>query len=281
MRTVTLNNGEILPALGMGTWNMGDSAQRRDAEIESLRAGIDAGIRVIDTAEMYGNGRSETLVGAAIEGRRDDVFLVSKVLPSNASRRALHTHCRQSLERLNVAQLDLYLLHWRGGIPLAETVEGMEALREEGLIRGWGVSNFDVDDMEDLEAAGGSAMANQILYNLEYRGVEFDLLARDRAEDVLTMAYSPLGQGGEMLEHDVLRQIAARHETSAGRATPAQIALAWVLRQENMLVIPKAGTAAHLRENARALEIDLASDDLKALDAAFPPPGQKKRLAMI
>ncbi|AOX21010.1 aldo/keto reductase [Kozakia baliensis] len=281
MRTVKLKNGKTIPALGMGTWNIGDSGARRADEIASLQAGIEAGMTVVDTAEMYGNGRSETLVGEAIADLRDDVYLVSKVTPSNASYEGVQKHCRASLKRLGTDRLDLYLLHWRSGVPLSETVRGMEQLQADGLIEDWGVSNFDVDDMDELDGISDGCVANQVLYNLEHRGVEFDLLGEDRQREVVTMAYSPLGQGGELLTNPAMREVAKRHETSAGPASAAQIALAWVLRQENVLAIPKAGSIKHLRENALATEIELSQDDLKTLDAAFPPPKRKMSLAMI
>ncbi|AOX15921.1 aldo/keto reductase [Kozakia baliensis] len=281
MRTVKLKNGRTVPALGMGTWNIGDSGARRADEIASLQAGIEAGMTVVDTAEMYGNGRSETLVGEAIADLRDDVYLVSKVTPSNASYEGVQKHCRASLKRLGTDRLDLYLLHWRSGVPLSETVRGMEQLQVDGLIEDWGVSNFDVDDMDELDGISDGCVANQVLYNLEHRGVEFDLLGEDREREVVTMAYSPLGQGGELLTNPAMREVAKRHETSAGPASAAQIALAWVLRQENILAIPKAGSIKHLRENALATEIELSQDDLKTLDAAFPPPKRKMSLAMI
>lgn len=281
MRTVKLKNGKTVPALGMGTWNIGDSGARRADEIASLQAGIEAGMTVVDTAEMYGNGRSETLVGEAIADLRDDVYLVSKVTPSNASYEGVQKHCRASLKRLGTDRLDLYLLHWRSGVPLSETVRGMEQLQADGLIEDWGVSNFDVDDMDELDGISDGCVANQVLYNLEHRGVEFDLLGEDREREVVTMAYSPLGQGGELLTNLAMREVAKRHETSAGPASAAQIALAWVLRQENVLAIPKAGSIKHLRENALATEIELSQDDLETLDAAFPPPKRKMSLAMI
>lgn len=281
MKTVTLRNGTTVPALGMGTWNVGDSADRRSSEIESLRKGLEAGLRVIDTAEMYGNGRSEKLVGEAIADVRDDVYLVSKVLPSNASYDGVRRACRRSLEHLETDWLDMYLLHWRGGTPLEETIRAFEDLQADGLIRGWGVSNFDVDDMEEIEDLSGACQINQILYSLEHRGTEFDLLDHDLTAGVVTMAYSPLGQGGELLQHPALKEIAGRHETSAGLADPAQIALAWVMRQENVMAIPKAGSAKHLLSNVASLEIVLTEDDLKVLDRAFPPPQRKVSLAMI
>ncbi|MBF0861450.1 aldo/keto reductase [Gluconobacter kanchanaburiensis] len=281
MKTVTLRNGVTVPALGMGTWNVGDSAARRTDEIESLRRGLEAGLRVIDTAEMYGNGRSETLVGEAIADVRDDVYLVSKVLPSNASYDGVRKACRRSLKHLGTDWLDLYLLHWRGGTPLEETIRAFEDLREEGLIGGWGVSNFDIDDMEEVESLSGSCLANQVLYNLEHRGTEFDLLEHDREEGTVTMAYSPLGQGGELLDHPALKEVASRHETSLGPADAAQIALAWVLRRPNVMAIPKAGSPKHVAGNLASLEIGLTAADLKTLDNAFPPPKRKVSLAMI
>ncbi|MBB2200279.1 aldo/keto reductase [Gluconacetobacter tumulisoli] len=283
MGTVTFSDGTQVPALGMGTWNLGDRADRRAQEIESLRAGLDLGLRVVDTAEMYGAGRSETLVGQAIAGRRDDVFLVTKVLPSNASRRGVAESCRASLRRLGTERIDLYLLHWPGAVPLEETVEGFERLKDEGLIGAWGVSNFDVDDMADLRrvSSPGDCLANQILYSLDYRGVEYDLLDDDRGQGVVTMAYSPLGQGGELLRAPVLARIAARHETALGPATPAQVALAWVLRQPNLLAIPKAASLPHQRENVAAADIVLTEADLAAIDRSMPPPRRKVPLAMI
>ncbi|MFT8417694.1 MAG: aldo/keto reductase [Acetobacter sp.] len=282
-QTITLPDGTILPALGMGTWNMGDSTARREEEIASLRYGLEQGVQVVDTAEMYGNGRSEQLVGQAIAPLRDQVFLVSKVLPTNATAKGVAQSCRQSLKNLGTDRLDLYLLHWRGGVPLAETVEAFRTLQREGLIRHWGVSNFDTDDMRDLErcARPGECAANQVLYSLEHRGVEYDLLPADRQRKVVTMAYSPIGQGGALLANPVLGRIAARHSTSLGVASAAQVALAWVLRQPNMLAIPKAGTLAHMRLNLAAEELVLEPQDMAELDAAFAPPRRKEPLAMI
>ncbi|MFT8676504.1 MAG: aldo/keto reductase [Acetobacter sp.] len=282
-KTITLSSGESLPALGVGTWNMGDSQARRASEIESLRYAITQGAKVVDTAEMYGNGRSETLVGEAIQPFRDQVFLVSKVLPSNASARGVAQSCRQSLRRLGTDRLDLYLLHWRGSVPLAETVEAFRTLQREGLIRYWGVSNFDTRDMRELDACmqAGECAANQILYSLEHRGVEYDLLGADMSRRSVTMAYSPIGQGGALLGHPALARMAARHVTSTGPATPAQIALAWVLRQPNMLAIPKAGSPDHMRQNLAAPEITLSAQDLTELDSAFPPPRTRQPLEMI
>ncbi|WP_010506583.1 aldo/keto reductase [Komagataeibacter europaeus] len=283
MKTVTFPNGTTVPALGMGTWNMGDSDSRRADEIKSIHAGLDAGIRVVDTAEMYGSGRSEKLVGEAIRGRRDDVFLVSKVVPSNASRDGVRKACAASLKRLGTDHLDLYLLHWPGSVPLAETLAGFDDLIDAGMIRSWGVSNFDADGMREVESTPASTpcAANQVLYSLDYRGVEFDLLQRDRDAGIVTMAYSPLGQGGDLLRAPVLKRIAQRHTTSLGSATTAQIALAWVLRQENVLAIPKAGSPRHQHENLAATEITLTRDDLAEIDEVIAPPRRKEPLAMI
>lgn len=272
-----------LPVLGQGTWNMGDNAAVRAEEMASLQQGIEYGLRVIDTAEMYGNGRSEELVGEAIAGRRDKVFLVSKVLPSHADKKHVMESCKQSLKRLKTDHMDLYLLHWKSATPLAETIEAFELLKEEGLIGHWGVSNFDVADMQEMESIHKHCLcfANQILYNLEQRGVEYDLLPFNVQKEVLTMAYSPLGQARTLLNHPVLKQIAQRHMTSRGEATPAQIALAWVLRQPNVLAIPKAGNRAHLFSNMASLEITLTDKDLLELDRVFPPPRHKMPLGVI
>ncbi|AQS85949.1 MAG: aldo/keto reductase [Acetobacter aceti] len=282
-RTVRFKNGVEVPALGMGTWNMGDDVSLRSDEIASLQAGLDAGLRVIDTAEMYGNGRSESVVGEAIEKRRNDVFLVSKVLPSNASAKGVLKSCTDSLKRLRTDHMDLYLLHWQGNIPLEETFEAFETLRDRGMIGSWGVSNFDTDAMEEViqTGQGDGCVANQVLYSLSHRGIEFDLLKENQARQVVTMAYSPLGQGGGMLKDNVLAKIAQHHTTSLGPATPAQIALAWVLRQPSLIAIPKAGSKKHLRENIAAQEIKLKEGDLTALDKAFSPPRKKVALEVI
>jgi diketogulonate reductase-like aldo/keto reductase len=276
MRSVTLPGGDEVPALGQGTWMMGEDQGRRSAEIAALRDGVERGLTLIDTAEMYGDGRTEALVGEAIAGLRDRVFLVSKAYPQNAGRQGLPRACERSLERLGTDRLDLYLLHWRGGVPLAETVEAFERLREAGKIRHWGVSNFDLDDMEELVAAGGGdCAANQVLYNLTRRGIEFDLLPWQAQRGIPTMAYSPIEQG--RLPHSgVLAEIGASHG-----ATPYQVALAWVLRQEGVIAIPKAGRADHVRDNAGALDVTLDDQDLAALDRAFPPPRRKTPLAML
>ena len=262
-----------MPRLGQGTWRMGEGERPRAEEAAALRLGIDLGMTLIDTAEMYGEGASEEVVGDAIAGQRDRVFLVSKVYPHNASRAGVAAACARSLKRLRTGWLDLYLLHWRGGTPLAETVAGFEALREAGHIRAWGVSNFDVDDMAELPPGCG---ANQVLYNVGARGIEFDLLPWSRKQGMPVMAYSPVGQGGALLRSRALAEIAGRHG-----ATAAQVAVAWTLAQPGVVSIPKAGDAAHVRENAAAAELRLTERDLAEIDAAFPPPRRKRALEML
>ncbi|WP_405774193.1 aldo/keto reductase [Streptomyces sp. NBC_00859] len=274
VRTVTFPSGAEVPALGQGTWHMGDDRARRSGELAALRRGLDLGMTLIDTAEMYGSGAAEDLVGEAIRGRRDEVFLVSKVLPSNADARGTADACRASLRRLGTDRIDLYLLHWRGGVPLAETVEAFEALVADGSIGSWGVSNLDVDDLDDLPG-GARPQTDQVLYNLSRRGPEYDLFPRCRDLSVPVMAYSPVEQG-RLLGHDALRAVASAHG-----ATPAQVALAWVLRHEDVIAIPKASTVAHVEENRAALDLRLTDDDLSALDAAFPPPGRKQPLEIL
>lgn len=277
MRKTKLPSGTAVPVLGQGTWYMGDEAHRRADEIASLRLGLDLGMTLIDTAEMYGDGASEKLVGEAIAGRRDEVFLVSKVLPSNASRSGTIAACERSLRRLGTDCIDLYLLHWRGRTPFAETIAAFEALQDAGKIRHWGVSNMDVDDMREIaRAPGGDAMAtNQVLYNLTRRGIEFDLLPQAQARGLPLMAYSPIEQG-RLTEYPEVQDIADRHGV-----TPAQVALAWVLRQEGVIAIPKAGTPEHVRENRAALELQLTAEDLEELDDMFPPPDGPESLEMI
>ncbi|MFJ2740622.1 aldo/keto reductase [Streptomyces sp. NPDC087440] len=273
-RTVTFPSGASVPALGQGTWYMGDSRARRADELAALRRGIDLGMTLIDTAEMYGGGAAEELVGEAIRGRRDDVFLVSKVLPSNADARGTVDACRASLRRLGTDRIDLYLLHWRGGIPLAETVEALEGLVSDGSIGAWGVSNLDVDDLEELPA-GDLPETNQILYNLTRRGPEYDLLPWCRKRSVPVMAYSPLEQG-RLLGHPVLESVAEAHG-----ATATQVALTWALRDDNVIAIPKAATVAHVEDNHAALGLALTAEDLSALDTAFPAPVRKQPLEML
>jgi diketogulonate reductase-like aldo/keto reductase len=276
LRTVTLPHGEIIPALGQGTWHMAEDPRWRSDEIAALRLGIDLGMSLIDTAEMYADGDAEVLVGEAIKGRRDQVFLVSKVLPHHATVRGTIKACDGSLLRLGVDVIDLYLLHWRGPIPLEETLEAFERLGTAGKIGSWGVSNFDLSDMQDLiDIPGGSEVStDQVLYNLEYRGIEYDLLPWCERSGLPIMAYSPIEQG-QILDHPVLRSVAARHH-----ATPAQVALAWVLRKDNVCAIPRASNPAHVRENRVALDIHLSASDFAELDYAFPPPTQKQPLAV-
>jgi diketogulonate reductase-like aldo/keto reductase len=270
MRTVELPSGETIPALGMGTWHLAEGRHPPEVEVEALRAGLDLGLTLVDTAEMYGAGASETLVGRAIAARRDEVFLVSKVLPHHATFDATIAACEASLGRLRTDRLDLYLLHWRGGVPLEETVRAFEQLKQAGRIRHWGVSNFDLDDMGELTRVdhGRDVETDQVLYNLTRRGIEWNLLPWCQQHGIPLMAYSPIEQG-RLVGHPVLRGIAARH-----RATTAQIALAWVIRHRGVCAIPEAGTPEHVRENAGALGVVLATDDILELDSAFePPPG--------
>jgi len=277
MRKTKLPSGLAVPVLGQGTWYMGDDAHRRADEVASLRLGLDLGMTLIDTAEMYGDGASEKLVGEAIAGRRDEVFLVSKVLPSNASRNGTIAACERSLRRLGTDCIDLYLLHWRGRTPFAETIAAFEALQDAGKIRYWGVSNMDVDDMREIERApGGDAMAtNQVLYNLTRRGIEYDLLPQAQDRGLPLMAYSPIEQG-RLAEYPEVQAIADRHGV-----TPAQVALAWVLRQDGVIAIPKASTPAHVRENRAALDLQLTAEDPEELDDMFPPPHGPEPLEMI
>lgn len=275
MRTVRLPAGIDVPALGQGTWKMGENRARHGDEIAALKLGLDLGMTLIDTAEMYASGGAEEIAREAIGNRRDSVFIVSKVMPQNASRTGTVRACEASLKRLGTDRIDLYLLHWRGRYPLAETIDAFEALRHEGKIVNWGVSNFDAEDMAELAALehGTRVQTNQVLYNLESRGIEFDLLAD--APHVPVMAYSPVGQG-DLTANRKLDAVAARHG-----ATKAQIALAWTLRDPGVISIPKAGNAEHVRENRATLEIVLTEADLADLDAAFPPPRRKVPLAML
>lgn len=273
--TTTLPDGTAIPVFGLGTWMMGERARELQTEIATLRAGIEQGITLIDTAEMYADGGSERMVGQAMAGGRDAVFLVSKVLPHHASYSGTIAACEQSLLRLGTDRLDLYLLHWRGQHPLAETVRAFEALVAAGKIRRWGVSNFDADDMAELETISSNCQTNQVLYNLARRGIEFDLLPKAQAAGMPVMAYSPIEQG-RLARHPAIATIARNHG-----ATPAQIALAWVLRQPDMIAIPKTSRPERVAENLKALEITLGTEELAALDAAFPPPRRKNALEMI
>jgi len=273
---VTLPDGVGVPALGLGTWMMGEQRRRASHEAAALTQGLDLGMTLIDTAEMYGDGRAEEIVGLAIAGRRDDVFLVSKVYPHHAGRRSAIAACERSLKRLGTDRLDLYLLHWRGSIPLAETIAAFEQLRGDGKIVRWGVSNFDVDDLTLLFALpeGCRCATNQVLYHLGERGIEWTLLPWMRARGMPLMAYSPLGQGA-LLRRMELAAIASRLG-----ATPAQVALAWLLRQRDLMLIPKAADPAHVAANRAANDVALDAAALAALDAAFPPPAGPSALAM-
>jgi diketogulonate reductase-like aldo/keto reductase len=277
MKTVGLPSGERVPAFGMGAWNIGDDPNARAEEIATLRLGLDLGARLIDTAEMYGDGRSEELVGEAIAGRREEVFLVSKVYPHNASAKGLPAACERSLRRLKTDRIDLYLLHWRGGVPLAETLEALLRLRDAGKIRHYGVSNLDLADMQELRRLpGGEGVAtNQLLYNLTRRGIEWDLLPWLRQRRVPLMAYSPIEQG-RLAGERRLAGFAKRHGM-----TPAQAALAWLLAREDVIVIPKTGRRERLKENLGALDRALTPDQLAELDRLFPPPEGASALQML
>jgi diketogulonate reductase-like aldo/keto reductase len=279
MRTVQLRSGEQVSAIGQGTWYMGDRRAEATREIAALQLGIDLGMTLIDTAEMYADGGAERIVAQAVVGRRDQVFIVSKVYPQNASRSGVPAACERSLKRLNTDRIDLYLLHWRGGHPLAETVAAFEALRQAGKIRHWGVSNLDVSDMEELSRAPGgqNCAANQVLYHPNSRGIEFELLPWCEKQGVAIMAYSPLGHTtSRLLRSRALVEVAKRH-----RVTPAQVALAWGLRFPHVISIPKASDTAHVRENAAAIDVVLTEQDLAEIDAAHPPPGRKHPLDLL
>jgi diketogulonate reductase-like aldo/keto reductase len=277
MRKTTFPSGEEVPVLGQGTWGFGEDPANRQNEIAALRFGIDIGMTLIDTAEMYGDGASEEVIGEAIAGRREQTFIVDKVLPQNATRKRTVAACENSLRRLGTDRIDLYLLHWRGAAPLAETLAGFDDLLRAGKIRYWGVSNFDVPDMEEVAGLpGGSAVAtDQVLYNLMRRGIEYDLMPWCEQRNLPIMAYSPLEQGRLMGDTE-LRRIADEHS-----ATPAQVALAWVLRKERVVAVPKASTPGHVKQNHIALDIHLTRDQLAALERAFPPPDRKVQLEMI
>ncbi len=276
MKTVTLPAGEKVAALGQGTWNMGDSPATRADEIAALRRGIDLGLTLLDTAEMYGDGRAEQLIAEAIVGRRDDVFIVSKVLPGNASRRGTVTACERSLKNLHTDRIDLYLLHWNGGVPFAETLEALTTLQRAGKIRHYGVSNLDLAECKDWWAAGGDATAtNQLLYNLSRRGIEWDLLPWLHARGVPVMAYSPLEQA-RLLKNAKFAALA-----KASGIAPAQLALAWLLARDEMIVIPKASTTARVEENAAARDITLSAAQIAELNKIFPPPKGARPLEML
>jgi diketogulonate reductase-like aldo/keto reductase len=268
MRAVELPSGETMPVLGLGTWHLGEGRHPPQVEIDALRTGLDLGMALVDTAELYGNGATESLVGRAIAGRRDDVFLVSKVMPHHATFDGTIAACERSLRRLGTDRLDLYLLHWRGPVPLEETVGAFDELKRAGRIRHWGVSNFDVADLAELAdvRAGQAVEADQVLYNLLHRGIEWNLLPLCQRSGIPAMAYSPIEQG-RLADDPVLQGIGRRR-----RATATQVALAWVLSHPGVCAIPEAGTPQHVRQNAAALRVELGEDDMVEIDAAFPPP---------
>ena len=277
MQTLNLLSGQTIPILGMGTWQMGEKAHDRPNEVAALRHGLDLGLSLIDTAEMYGEGGAEEVVAAAIANRRAAVFLVSKVYPHNASKRGAIAACERSLKRLKTDYLDLYLLHWRGAVPITETLDAFQTLQQAGKIRSYGVSNFDVEDMQAAsQTAGGNAITtNQVLYNLSRRGIEWDLLPWCRQHQIPIMAYSPIEQG-RLLHHPALQAIAI-----ARQVTTAQVAIAWLLHQENVIVIPKSSRIEHVEQNRAALDLKLTDEDLTTLEAAFPAPTRPTPLEML
>lgn len=277
MKSVVLPSHKKVPALGQGTWQMAESGAGRQQAIAALQLGVDLGMTLVDTAEMYGEGAVEELVGEAIAGRRDQVFLVSKVYPHNASRERMVAACTRSLKRLRTDRVDLYLLHWPGSVPIDETLETFMRLKDEGKILDYGISNFDARGLQRVWSRPGGAglVTNQVLYNLSERGIEWDLLPWCRERKLPLMAYTPLGQGA-FLAGRVLARVASRHGV-----TPAQIVLAWLLRQDGVIAIPKAGSAAHVRENRKAAEIELTDEDLRDLDAGFPAPTGPTPLAVL
>lgn len=281
-KTVTFSDERTLPAIGQGTWYMGEKASLRKTEADALRAGIDLGLRLIDTAEMYAEGGAEEIVGEAIKGLRDNVYLVSKVYPWNAGGQKGMAACEASLRRLGTDRIDLYLLHWRGGFGLEETVELMEKLQQQGKIGRWGVSNLDYDDMQELwRVEGGAACAtNQVLYHLASRGIEYDLLPWCQQQAMPVMAYCPLAQAGRLrsglMNHPVVNEIACDHH-----ATAAQILLAWVISHQGVIAIPKAASVEHVKENAGALDITLTAQELLKLERAFPAPAHKTPLDVV
>lgn len=281
-RVVTLPDGTELPCVGQGTWKMGEDPRMQEKEVKALQLGIELGMKVIDTAEMYADGSSERVVGEAIKGCREEIFLISKVYPHNAGLDSIEKACENSLKRLGTDYLDLYLLHWRGYVPLEETIQGMEKLRKEGKIKRWGVSNFDTIDMEELwnTPNGKNCMINQVLYHLGSRGIDYDLVPWHKEHQLPIMAYSPLAQGGslrrQLLTDPTIQEIAEKYD-----AQPLQIALAWTIRSNHVLAIPKAVQAEHVWANAQAATIELTNEDLDKLDQVFPKPTRKMPLDII
>lgn len=276
MRQATLKSGDKVPVLGVGTWRMGERKAERASEVAAIKLALDLGIRLVDTAEMYGEGGAEEMLSEALAGRRDEIFLVSKVYPHNASRKGVLAACERSLKRLKTDRLDLYLLHWPGSVPIEETIGAFETLVKDGKIRQWGVSNFDAGGTASVVRApdGNNCASNQVLYHLGSRGIEWKLLDECRKANVMVMAYSPLGQG-PLLRKPALRAIADKHGVA-----PAAIALAWVLRHPGVITIPKAVKPEHVKANMKALDVELDAEDFKALDAAFPPPRRAEPLDM-
>lgn len=277
MQTLQLPSGQTIPVLGMGTWRMGESARNRQSEVNALRHGLDLGLSLIDTAEMYGEGGAEEVIAEAIVDRRSDVFLVSKVYPHNASKKGAIAACERSLKRLKTDYLDVYLLHWRGSVPLAETLEAFQTLQQEGKIRSYGVSNFDTEDMEEaIRLKGGNGIVtNQVLYNLLRRGIELNLLPWCQQRNIPIMAYSPIEQG-RLLNDRTLKAIA-----QARGVTTAQVAIAWLLHQKDVIVIPKSSSIDHVEQNYAALNLKLSETELATLDTAFPPPAKPVPLEML
>ncbi|AUQ25437.1 aldo/keto reductase [Dickeya zeae] len=282
IKQVVFPDGKTVPAIGQGTWFMGESAQRRRAEVSALQAGIDLGMTLIDTAEMYADGGAEEVVGEALCGRRDQVYLVSKVYPHNAGGERAIAACERSLKRLKTDYIDLYLLHWRGGIPLTDTITAMERLQQAGKIGRWGVSNLDTRDMVELWSCqgGNQCQTNQVLYHLASRGIEYDLLPWCQQRQLPVMAYCPLAQAGQ-LRHDLLAHPAVVQVARQQALTPAQVLLAWVVRQSGVIAIPKASTLAHVKENAVALDVTLSPEQIAILDEAYPAPRHKQPLDVV
>ena len=282
MKKVTLAGVEV-PAIGIGTWHMGEDPSQEQREIQAIRSGLDAGARVVDTAEMYGSGKSETLVGKALAPyQRNDIYLISKVLPHNASKAKLEQHLDASLQRLQTDYLDLYLYHWRGGVPLAETIAELDRMKQIGKIKAWGVSNFDVTDMEELLdlPAGKNAVVNEDLYNIEERGIEYDLLPWQYEHHVPLIAYSPVGGkqnelGTSMLTNQVVKEIADQHNV-----TPYVLLLAWIIRNDQTIAIPQTNNPEHAAANMQAAELELTSAELARLDQEYSKPDYKVPLAI-
>ena len=276
MKTLTLPSGKKIPLLGQGTWRMGEKVSQKQAEIDALRLGLDLGMNLIDTAEMYGEGGAERVVSEAISGRREEVYLVSKFYPYNASYDGVIAACDRSLSRLKTNYLDFYLLHWRGSIPLSETLEGLKHLQQAGKIINYGMSNFDTEDMAEAESlpGGKQIVTNQVLYNLKHRGIEWDLLPWCKQHNIPIMAYSPVEQKA-FVNHSQLQKIADKYN-----ATATQIALSWLLHQDNVISIPKATNPLHVQENRAALDIELTEADLQKIERLFPSPNRKQTLAM-